>query len=181
MKYNLTTYRTVFQFARQIGAQYQADCRIAPRNDGDLSPLECSIDPVDAAAVLADPIFDDGGEYGEFEEGRASVYDRIPCGAGYMSVYISPYGVVTPCVQLPLPCGDLNASQFSQIWRQSLEFDQVRSITISNLPACSSCKLLRHCRLCIGLAYVEEGSMTAPWKRACAEAGIMQTLGKRRR
>src|SRR5207245_6994036 len=56
------------------------------------------------------------------------VLDGIPCSAGHSACYISPYGDVYPCVQFPLPSGNVRRQKFLDIWRGSDELNEVRSI-----------------------------------------------------
>lgn len=46
--------------------------------------------------------------------GHDCAYDGIPCSAGHNSCYISPYGDVYPCVQLPLPAGNVRRQNLKQ-------------------------------------------------------------------
>jgi len=180
MKQNVEDYHSVYKLAKKIGAEFQADYRIAPKNDRGSYPLRFHIGENDLSRVVSDPIFLRGSEP-EPEEAYSGVFNIIPCGAGHMSCYISPYGDVYPCVQLPIFCGNLKQKPFIDIWERSDEMQNVRSITISKLLVCSKCDLLKYCRLCIGLSYLEEENMLLPLKRACTEARVMKKLGKERR
>ena len=70
---------------------------------------------------------------------------------------------------------------FIDIWKQSSELLNFRSLTISKLSKCSQCDFFQYCRLCVGLNYVENENLTVPSERSCKEAMIMKTLGKKRR
>jgi radical SAM protein with 4Fe4S-binding SPASM domain len=108
-------------------------------------------------------------------------FNEIPCGAGHMSCYISPYGMITPCVQVPIECGSLRERRFSEIWSNSLELRAFRAIRLSDMPKCTECELFAYCRLCPGLNLVETGSLFTPPPRVCKEAEQMKTLNKKRR
>ena len=43
----------------------------------------------------------------------------MPCSAGHTACYVSPYGDVYPCVQFPLPTGNVRTTRFLDIWRHS--------------------------------------------------------------
>jgi len=45
--------------------------------------------------------------------------ESFPCSAGHRACYISPYGDVFPCVQFPLPSGNVRRQKFLDIWRYS--------------------------------------------------------------
>jgi radical SAM protein with 4Fe4S-binding SPASM domain len=182
MQSNINGYRRLYSFAKEIGAQFQVDYRITPKTDGSQAPLRYHITDQQARQVLGDPIFSK-----EYEsdpdplQGYSGVFNEIPCGAAHMSCYISPYGVVTPCIQVPMECGSLRERSFSEIWSGSPELKAFRAIRFSDIPKCANCKLFAYCRPCPGLNLVETGSLFTPPPRVCKEAEHMRTLNKKRR
>jgi radical SAM protein with 4Fe4S-binding SPASM domain len=76
---------------------------------------------------------------------------------------------VFPCVQFPLPSGNLRKQKFIDIWRNSNELKEVRSIRSRDLPVCSSCSHVGTCSRCPGLAYME-GSMRGPSTADCEKS-----------
>jgi len=98
---------------------------------------------------------------------QSSAYDDIPCSAGHTSCYISPYGDVLPCVQLPKPAGNLRRQRFIEIWRGSPAMEEVRSVRDSQLPICSQCAIRKYCDRCPGLALWEGGDLLGAYERAC--------------
>lgn len=180
MKQNIGDYHAIYELSRQLGAAFQADYRITPKTDGNKAPLAVHIDKKYIPSLLADPIFTEKSEP-EPQEAYSGVFNTVPCGAGHMSCYITPYGDVYPCVQLPINCGNLKKNSFADIWGNSPKLSEFRSITISKLNSCSQCEFFNYCRICVGLNYVEEGSVFSPSRRACQEAKIMKVLGRERR
>ena len=81
---------------------------------------------------------------------------------------MSPYGVY-PCVQFPLPSGNVRQTPFIDIWRHSKQLNEVRSITLADLEGCSSCVHQKGCTRCPGLAYME-GNMRGPWIQDCEKS-----------
>ena len=98
-----------------------------------------------------------------------SAMDDIPCSAGHTYCYISPYGDVYPCVQFPLPCGNVRKQSFLDIWRNSTQLKDVRSIRARDLPTCSSCAHVGSCTRCPGLAFME-GNMRGPSSLDCEKS-----------
>jgi radical SAM protein with 4Fe4S-binding SPASM domain len=176
MRQNIGDYPRVCELAQRMGASFQADQRVTPKNDGDPSPLRFQINEDDLYRVLADPIFSSQPGDDLAEPHSNGIFDGVPCGAAHMACYISPYGDVYPCIQLPFLCGNVKEKSFEQIWYRSPGMLKVRSITISQLPVCSRCDLLPYCNRCPGLAYLEEGDLLAPSKRACREARIKKDI-----
>ena len=95
--------------------------------------------------------------------------DGLPCSASHTFCYISPYGDVYPCVQFPLPTGNVRQQKFLDIWKYSPQMNEVRSIRGRDLPTCSSCSHLGTCTRCPGLAYME-GNMRGPSTQDCEKS-----------
>jgi len=95
--------------------------------------------------------------------------NALPCSAGHSSCYVSPYGDVYPCVQFPLPSGNVRRQNFLDIWRHSPELREVRSIRARDLPVCSSCAHMGTCTRCPGLAWTE-GNMRGPSSADCEKS-----------
>jgi len=116
MKQNVNDYRAIAALAKDFDAQFQADYRISPKIDGDKSPLRFYISDRKLRQVFLDPLLqkkDDDLEGNVLlEKDYQGIFNTIPCGAGHMSFYISPYGEIYPCVQLPISCGNLGENLF---------------------------------------------------------------------
>lgn len=149
MRGNVERYHEIYNFAEELKAQFQADIRITPKTDGSLGPLAFHISDDKIKEVLSDPVFSREGDP-EPEQGYYGIFDTIPCGAGHMSCYISPYGDVTPCVQVPVVCGNLKDQLFLDIWNNSPKLREFRRITFSQINGCAECKLFAYCRPCPG-------------------------------
>ena len=72
-------------------------------------------------------------------------------------------------MQFPLPCGNVRQQKFIDIWRDSPQFLDVRSIRGRDLTTCSSCSHLGTCTRCPGLAYME-GDMRGPSIQDCEKS-----------
>jgi len=97
------------------------------------------------------------------------VLDGYPCSARHTACYISPYGHVFPCVQFPLPSGNVRRQRFLDIWRHSPELQEVRGIRARDLSTCSGCSHVGSCTRCPGLAYLE-GDMRGPSTADCEKS-----------
>src|ERR1700724_1156021 len=171
MLQNVADYAGVKALAKDLGVEVTIDPTITPRMDGDRSLLKLGI----RAAQLAG-VFGDSDLVGDVDEFCAlpgavdgSALDMVPCSAGHTYCYISPYGDVYPCVQFPLPCGNVRKQEFLDIWRQSRQLKEVRSIRARDLPTCSSCSHVGSCTRCPGLAYME-GNMRGPSSLDCEKS-----------
>ena len=171
MVQNAQDYPGVRTLANELGAQCTLDPTITPMMDGDRSILELNVDK----AALRE-VFRDIALVGNVEEFCAppqgvdeDALDMLPCSAGHTACYVSPYGDVYPCVQFPLPSGNVRSTKFVDIWRDSPQLKEVRSITLRDMPSCSQCTHGATCTRCPGLAYLE-GNMRGPSYQDCEKS-----------
>ncbi|MGH9513431.1 MAG: radical SAM/SPASM domain-containing protein [Terriglobales bacterium] len=168
---NLADGAGVMALAGELGVSYTVDPTITPKMDGDRSVLRLR-----APAAEIRQMFQNKALVGDVEEFCApppppdeGIMEGYPCSAGHTSCYVSPYGDVFPCVQFPLPSGNLRTQKFLDIWRNSSELKEVRSIRAKHLPTCSTCSHVGTCTRCPGLAYME-GSMRGPSTADCEKS-----------
>jgi len=170
MTANIGDQGGVHALARELGVAYALDPTITPMMDGNTSILNLRIAGEDLDAVLHDEsLVDDVEEYCAPPVRPDDTLERIPCGAGHTLAYISPYGDVYPCVQFPMPSGNVRRQKFIDIWRHSPQLNDLRSIRVKDLPVCSSCSHAASCSRCPGLAYME-GSMRGPSTADCEKS-----------
>jgi len=177
MAQNFDDYPGVRALAAELGVQCTIDPTITPMMDGNRSILNLGIDSKSLSEVFRDPAL-----LGDTEESCAltshpdeDVLDSTPCSAGHTACYVSPYGDVYPCVQFPLPTGNIRATKFLDIWNHSSRMNEVRSITIRDLTGCSVCVHGGSCTRCPGLAYMEgnmRGPSTSDCEKSFARTGI---------
>ncbi len=171
MAHNRFDNTGVIALARELGVSYTLDPTITPKMDGDTSILGLRIPGSELQQV-----FRNRELVGNVEEFCApppppdeDVMEGYPCSAGHTACYISPYGDVFPCVQFPLPSGNLRKQKFLDVWRHSRQLQEVRSIRAKDLTTCSACAHVGTCTRCPGLAYME-GSMRGPSTADCEKS-----------
>jgi len=171
MRGNFADQPEVAKLARELKVEYTLDPTISPKMDGDTSILALRIPGSELQQVFRNPEL-----VGNVEEFCApppppgdDIMEGFPCSAGHTACYISPYGDVFPCVQFPLPCGNVRDQKFLDIWRSSPRLKEVRSIRAKHLPTCSSCTHVGTCTRCPGLAYME-GNMRGPSTADCEKS-----------
>ena len=171
MLQNFQDYLGVRALAAELGVEASIDPTITPKMDGDRSLVALNIDSTALASVFRDSSL--VGNVDEFCAPPAAAddadLDASPCSAGHTACYVSPYGDVYPCVQFPLPSGNVRQTRFLDIWRHSPQLDEVRSITARDLPSCSVCTHVASCTRCPGLAYME-GNMRGPSSQDCEKS-----------
>ena len=173
MKHNANDYPEVQALAAKLGVGYNVDPTITPMMDGDRSILDLNIAP-----EALEQVFHESTLVGNAEEfcappsgplAEADALDTLPCSAGHTACYVSPYGDVYPCVQFPLPSGNVRKTRFLDIWQRSPQLMEVRAITMAHLQGCPSCAHGSSCTRCPGLAYLE-GNMRGPSTQDCEKS-----------
>ena len=168
---NFSDQPGVIELAKELEVFYTLDPTITPKMDGDTSTLSLRIPGSELKQV-----FHNQELVGNVEEFCApppapgeDIMNGFPCSAGHTACYISPYGDVFPCVQFPLPSGNVRRQKFLDIWRDSPQLKEVRSIRARDLPTCSTCAHVGTCTRCPGLAYME-GNMRGPSTADCEKS-----------
>ena len=172
MRQNAADYDGVRALASELGAEYTMDPTITPKMDGDTSVLALRMPQPQVLRLFRDRslVGDDFCKPAASEApDDPEVLDSLPCSAGHIACYITPYGDVYPCVQFPLPTGNLRRQAFLQIWRDSPQLAEVRAIRVRDLSGCPSCGYVATCTRCPGLAYME-GNMRGPSTADCEKS-----------
>lgn len=183
MQQNASDGMAVRQLAQDLGVAFVIDPTITPKLNGDRSIVTLGL----IGSALKE-VFQTEEFVGNVEEFCApvstvdeDVLNSSSCSAGHTLVYVSPFGDVYPCVQFPMPCGNLREQTFREIWRESAALTELRSIQVRDLPTCSHCDHVSYCSRCPGLAYMEgdmRGPSSADCKKSEARTGI-RSAGQR--
>ena len=178
MRQNRFDYPGVQALAAELGADCTIDPTITPHMNGDRGLVKLNMSRENLRNVMHDPAVL-GGDPAKFCAPPVPVTDNdldaLPCSAGHSACYVSPYGDVFPCVQFPLPSGNIREQKFIDIWKDSPQLKEVRSIRMRDLPVCSGCAHVAGCSRCPGLAYLEgnmRGPSTADCEKSYAKTGI---------
>ena len=171
MVQNLQDYKGVRALAEELGVECTLDPTITPMMDGDRSVLSLGVNQEELRQVFRDQAL--VGDVDEFCTVAAPADENalaaLPCSAGHTACYVSPYGDVFPCVQFPLPTGNVRKERFLDIWRYSDRMNEVRSIRLKHLTTCTSCSHVGSCTRCPGLAFME-GNMRGPSSQDCEKS-----------
>src|SRR5258708_1245309 len=170
MRQNAADYPGVRALAVELGVDCTIDPTIPPKMAGATSLVALRLPAPQLVGVFRDRalVGDDFMTPPSTPIDEDTLNGR-PCSAGHTFCYISPYGDVYPCVQFPLPSGNVRQQRFEQIWTGSPQLEEVRSIRVRDLSTCSSCGHVSTCSRCPGLAYME-GSMRGPSSADCEKS-----------
>ena len=126
MTANYSDHAGVQELAAELDAQYTLDPTITPMMDGDTSVLALRIPGEELRQVFTNPALVENQE--EFcappKAPSEADLEGYSCSAGHSFCYISPYGDVFPCVQFPLPTGNLRQQKFLDIWNFSPQMQE---------------------------------------------------------
>ena len=130
MKQNANNGKAVLKLAKDLGVEFHIDPTITPMINGDRSILNLGISKEELEEVFHTEEFI--GNVGEFCAPIATVDEDVleghSCSAGHTLAYISPSGDVFPCVQFPMPCGNVREKTFRDIWFRSEQLTELRTI-----------------------------------------------------
>ena len=177
MTENMHDHHGVKALADELGAEYTLDPTVTPMMDGDRSTIS-----LNAGDSALHNLFRDESYVGNAADFCApppapdeSSMDSLPCSAGHTICYVSPYGELYPCVQFPYSCGNVRQQRFIDIWKNSPQMNEVRSIRLRDLSSCSQCAHGSTCTRCPGLAFLEgnmRGPSTSDCEKSFARTGI---------
>jgi AdoMet-dependent heme synthase len=177
MTENMHDHHGVRALAEELDARYTLDPTITPMMDGDRAVLDLKADVSELRTLFRDEAYVGNAE--EFcappPAATEDNMDSLPCSAGHTACYVSPYGEFYPCVQFPLSCGNVRQQSFIDIWRNSEQLKEVRSIRLRDLSSCSQCAHGASCTRCPGLAFLEgnmRGPSTSDCEKSFARTGI---------
>jgi AdoMet-dependent heme synthase len=171
MTQNMQDYSSVRTLADELGVECTLDPTVTPMMDGNRSTLSLGVNHDALRQVFRDPaLVEDVDQFCAIPaKPDQDALNALPCSAGHTSCYVSPYGDVYPCVQFPLPTGNVRQQRFIDIWRHSDRMNEVRSIRLKDLTTCSQCTHAVNCTRCPGLAFME-GNMRGPSSQDCEKS-----------
>jgi radical SAM protein with 4Fe4S-binding SPASM domain len=190
-KLNFGELEDLIGFAKELGCDCFYAFNFIPTGRGrdiidlDLSPLEREemlrilfahmqsdgIAIITSAAQLArycvaqgsDAAVVNTGHYGHGRGGAARLLSEYVggCGAGRVYCAIQPNGVVTPCVFMPLPVGNILTDNFSTLWETHPVLELLRDRE-QRQGHCRVCEYRYYCGGCRARPYGYYGDLTMP-------------------
>ena len=159
MKNNIREYKDMLCLAGQMDIPYDIDPIITPRDDGDMAPTTFSLSDADLETIYKDthpPVTD--------------TQTSNSCSSGRSYCAINSYGDVYPCIQLPVPAGNIIDNAFLDIWHNSKWLREIRNFGSPNQTACVNCAEVGYCRPCPGMNYLETKNIYGMANETCRHA-----------
>ena len=170
MRQNAGDYPGVRALAASLGVECSIDPTITPKMDGDTSILSLRM-----AAPQMLQVFTDRSLVGEgFCATPAADRTRrrsTRCRAAPATPPATSLRTATSIRACSFRCPAATCAQqrFDDVWYESPQLHEVRTIRMRDLPTCSSCNLMPSCTRCPGLAYME-GNMRGPSSADCEKS-----------
>ncbi|MFI5339003.1 MAG: radical SAM/SPASM domain-containing protein [Candidatus Methylomirabilales bacterium] len=159
MSLNSGEYHGIVTLAEELGAGYGFDPTLVPRRDGNLVPLNLSLERRQLYDIFADPVLAE--QFSQPVKCLPQKGEEI-CATGRRHCLISPYGDVYPCMVFPVPAGNLREKSFHEIWSGSPLLQDLRTKTTDDLRG--GAKAIGGFR-CSALALIEHGDFLGPFPR----------------
>src|SRR3989339_64571 len=159
MKDNIREYQNMLDIAKRMGISYDIDPIITPRDDGNITPTQFSLSDKDLGII-----------YQDVSPAAANKPNNNTCSAGRSYCAINSYGDVYPCVQLPVPAGNITNSTFRDIWNNSEWLREIRAFYSPNQTACTNCAEINYCNPCPGMNYLETKNIYGISNETCRHA-----------
>ena len=169
MMCNYSEKKAITALAKKNGFKMLFDPVLSPRNDGSTDNTGEKIGTEVLQKVVRQ--YCAGWRYSD-----KYIERNVVCSAGKNFAAVSPYGDVLSCLQIPLPAGNLREKSFKEIWRSSAVLKKIRNTKLKDLKECASCKDIRYCNRCPGLALLENGSLYGKSKSACQMAALRKQV-----
>jgi radical SAM protein with 4Fe4S-binding SPASM domain len=166
MKENIHQIDALKELATDLGITFQYDLTITPKHTGDLSPLRHRPSDDQLLDFLRDRISADTFTPYPYNENARF------CSIGMNSFDLGPYGDVYTCVGARITAGNVRQKSMAEIWDKSPVWSETSSLTMGNLPVCSTCELRQFCVRCHGTAAFEDGDLLGCSSIAFREARL---------
>jgi len=164
MQDNLDEEAALKSLAQELGVIYLMDPIVSPQDNGSQAALKHRLTAPQMETFYSQ-------QFATLEPVPAST-DGLPCEAGTTFGAISARGDVYPCIQMPIPVGNIFKQDFVSIWQGARFLAKIRQAESGHFSTCHTCHDAKFCTRCPGLAYLEDGDAFGPSTVACQIAKI---------
>ncbi|MBA4386565.1 MAG: hypothetical protein C0404_01210 [Verrucomicrobia bacterium] len=167
MKENAGELDLIEDIAARYGLNFRFDACLFPRLDGDAAPLKLRM----GAEAVVDKEFARekiASEWSGLHErhGKVEQTDLLYwCGAGVTAFYVSPDGMLQPCMMVRSVTYNLADGDFKSGWRDIAS--RMSTKMLEEKSACRGCERRGVCGYCPGFFEMETGSENVPSQYLC--------------
>jgi len=164
-------YAAMIDLAQSLGAAYSMGFDLTKRYDGTSDSLDLRLTRDDLLKLYRGP------RRRDFTD-AINRSDSVQCACARTNAGIGFDGTVYPCIGAPIPSGDLRQASFQEIWRNSENFNWIRSLTLKDFKDCSACADRPYCQRSSGAIFANTGDYTGsePW--TCEQAALLRELNR---
>jgi len=162
LKENFDSYAAIRRLAQEWGVVCLMDPVVSPRDDGSRDVLAHRLGPSQTRHLYED--------YFRHLSFPQEPPERFLCEAGRAMGAVTARGDILPCIQLPVAVGNIFRQEMADVWRDAPLLKKLRSADKEDFGACATCPRTNLCRICPGLAFLEDGNIFGPSSTACFAA-----------
>lgn len=163
LKYNVSEYKSLARFAKDMKARFVFDFILVPADNG--------THPMPLHGLSEEEVYNFFMANGEPESSTPAKPDSSDtlCGAGSNALCITPCGDVLPCLAIRQSVGNVRDRPLKEIWTRP-NLDNFRNLRYCDLQECVDCEYAAYCSRCSGVALAECGNVTGKCECACTVA-----------
>lgn len=148
MKQNKETYQDVLEWARGKNIEADSDYMLFGCFNGSCENLKCRLDLSELEPFIVKEL--ESGENKEKENNDKGRRDYTICPVCISSVCISHTGIVYPCEGWQShSLGNIQDVPLKQIWEESADVKELRSLSYDDFPKCRVCSDRAFCSICL--------------------------------
>lgn len=159
MKENVNCYSDwVRKYYLDGGMSIVASSIVTPADDGGTGPLNERLDDEGYFNFISQQInMFEGDIIDEYIDKNADdCLLKFRCGIATITMCISPYGDIYPCVQMRISGGNVREMPISLVWEKSHIFKYIRDIFEFVISECSGCSDIERCYVCPGITWIRD-------------------------
>ena len=175
-KYNVHQIADVPTMGQSLKSYISITTHITTRFDGSDSSVDHRASREDLEKLYAGPLsrMVSSCNPKAAEDADSRLEEFYLCGCARNVCGINAYGDVLPCVGVPMGCGNIREQSFHEIWKNSVQLNRIRGLTLEDFPVCNECAIRPFCQRANSVSYVDAGDYTGPEPFTCAQAEIIQ-------
>jgi radical SAM protein with 4Fe4S-binding SPASM domain len=180
MSHTVHGYKELLKLCDDIGAIPMFDVHIAATSDGN---QKVCLNQITDEKILSQMFRDQRLPLAIDEHlpdrGRlVRAIDQCVCGAGLVSLGITPDGSVYPCNNLPIELGNIRQQSIIDIWQSSETLKAWKSVVLNDFNECGMYSECSYCQLCPGITMTETNDALGKSEKLCRTAKVRRDIDR---